>query len=502
VIEPGTVIDDRYLVERTLASGGMGTVLVVRHQTLDSLHALKILHVPGQEVRERLITEGKVQARLRHPNIVAVTDTLTYNGAPGIVMEFIGGGCLDDLLAERTLSLDEIESLFLGILAGVAYAHDQGLVHRDLKPANVLIERLGQDGLLPKVTDFGIVKVLEDARPVTGAPRTRTGIGMGTPQYMAPEQADGASRVGPEADVFSLGCILYEMVLGARPFESQSVLGILASAADGLYDDPQDLRADLPERFVQAIRGALVPERELRIATCEELAAVLTEGRVTSLANRDRRSDRPPTPPPKRAFPRGQGRVENHRRRRSASIPAPRDEADSQTWSEELAEAPPTPVPEPGQGGSGGGRGWLVGLVASGVVLVVLALGIMLAVGAGVGVAGVAWMGMGGDTGTVDTGGGTTDPTPPPPPGGARPTRTTPTGAAPPRATPRRRRTRAAPPPPRPPAPPPPRPPAPPPPRPPAPPPPRPPVRPPPRARARPPRAPAPATATPSGPCA
>ena len=128
MIEPGTVIDDRYLVERTLASGGMGTVLVVRHQTLDSLHALKILHVPGTEVRERLLTEGKVQARLKHPNIVAVTDTLMVDGAPGIVMEFIGGGCLDDLLAERELSLDEIEQIFLGILAGVAHAHTQGLV--------------------------------------------------------------------------------------------------------------------------------------------------------------------------------------------------------------------------------------------------------------------------------------------------------------------------------------------------------------------------------------
>jgi serine/threonine protein kinase len=346
-VEIGRVIEGRYVVERTLASGGMATVHVVRHTGLDSLHALKILRLPSPDIRERLLLEGRLQARLKHPNLVAVTDTLTIDGAPGLILELVEGPALDEWLADHRPSLDQAEAIFLGILAGVEHAHRHGVVHRDLKPANVLLAPHA-GGFLPKVADFGIAKVVEDVLGEGGGrSRTRTGVAMGTPAYMAPEQIEGAKSLGPAADVFALGCILYDLVVGKPAFDGPSLLSILTASREGFYDDPADVVPDLPPRFVRAIRGALAPEVEDRIPDCATLARVLTEGRVGALASTGEVTERPD--PATRPYPRGLG--SNPRRSLDTFQPddlpgrAPARSADPDVGA--AAAAPPAAAPSP-----------------------------------------------------------------------------------------------------------------------------------------------------------
>ncbi|MBX2801884.1 MAG: protein kinase [Myxococcales bacterium] len=309
-MDVGSRIDGRYEVQSVLASGGMATVFVVRHLELGSLHALKVLHIPSPDFRQRLLQEGRLQAKLRHPNIVAVSDTLEMDGNPAIVMEYVDGPALDQWLRGPT-PLDQAERLFLGILAAVDHAHRMGVVHRDLKPANVLLAPLS-GGHLPKVADFGIAKVVKDVLDSKDAGRvkTRSGMMMGTPAYMAPEQIESAAQVGPQADIFALGCILYELVLGRPAFVGAHVLALLTKSREGYYDDPARIDPDLPPRVVEAIRGSLVPEPTDRIQSCADLARILTDGRVNTLSGTGEASSDGPfeaSHVPYGHYPKGQG---------------------------------------------------------------------------------------------------------------------------------------------------------------------------------------------------
>ena len=129
----------RYTIEGLLGQGGMAAVYKVRHDQLNTLQALKMLTVPGRNIRKRLVQEGRVQAALRHPNIVSVMDIIEHDHQPGLVMEYVDGPTLEQLLQARELAWYEVDHLARGILRGVKAAHNEGLIHRDLKPANVLI---------------------------------------------------------------------------------------------------------------------------------------------------------------------------------------------------------------------------------------------------------------------------------------------------------------------------------------------------------------------------
>ncbi|MEQ1569089.1 MAG: serine/threonine-protein kinase, partial [Myxococcota bacterium] len=259
-LQPGTVVGDRYAVDAPIGRGGVATVYRVRHLTLDTLHALKVLqHVTGS-VQERLLREGKLQGRLGHPNVVAVTDAIDVRGVPALVLELVDGPNLGALLAQRALTVPQIDLLGAQILAGVAAAHEAGLVHRDLKPANVLVART-RLGLVAKVTDFGLARVLDD--DLDGR-RTRTGAGLGTPQHMAPEQIRDAKDVDERADVWALGTVLYELATGRPAFDDPDRLALFLAIAEGRYTRVEVIRPDLPDRMVHAIGRALSVDRRDR----------------------------------------------------------------------------------------------------------------------------------------------------------------------------------------------------------------------------------------------
>ncbi len=198
-----------------------------------------------------------MQARMRHPNIAAVTDVVDIDGIPRLIMEFVRGSSLDVLLFNESLTMEQVDHLAEGIMKGVAAAHEAGTIHRDLKPANILLEVV--DGVLtPKVTDFGLAKALD------GYTETAAGVMMGTPQYMAPEQIEDASTVDYRADVFSLGAMLYEMVSGERPFDGATVPQVLQKVLDNERKPISEVAPHIPMNRQRAIESALHPDREQR----------------------------------------------------------------------------------------------------------------------------------------------------------------------------------------------------------------------------------------------
>ncbi len=261
---------DRYVVEALIGEGGMARVYRVRHETLEALYALKVLTIHAPGVKERLVAEGKVQSQLNHPNVLRVLDVVDVNGSPGLVMDYVDGPDLDAWLAATKPTLKQALDVFEGVAAGVRAAHSAGLVHRDLKPGNVLIATAPDGTPVPKVSDFGLVKAVagEDLR--RGA--TRAGMPMGTPSYMPPEQIRDASTVDARADVFALGCILYELVVGERAFDGEDPIDIFDKVRAG---DHRPLPPTLPPQVAHTIRRCLATDREQRLASVEEVQKTL-----------------------------------------------------------------------------------------------------------------------------------------------------------------------------------------------------------------------------------
>jgi eukaryotic-like serine/threonine-protein kinase len=214
--EPRTAVADYEILEE-VGRGGMGVVYKVRHRRLNRVVALKMLPgraLAGPEELQRLRREAEVLARLNHPNIVPVYDSGEWDGQPYFAMEFVDGGTLDRKLGGLPRPAREAVTVVETLARAVHFAHQHGVVHRDLKPGNVL---LTSDGT-PKISDFGLAKLLEG-----DAGQARSEAVMGTPPYMAPEQAAGRSKeMGPTTDVYALGAILYEMLTGRPPFQGES----------------------------------------------------------------------------------------------------------------------------------------------------------------------------------------------------------------------------------------------------------------------------------------
>ncbi len=269
LLEPGTEVD-RYRVEAWIAEGSMGAVYRVRHSTLGTQHALKLLYLAHGSFRRRFELEAQVQARLSHPHVVRVTDVILYNGNPGLIAEFVNGPDLGVLLENERLSLAEAVGLFREIVDGVCAAHAAGVVHRDLKPQNILTERV--NGVrIARVSDFGIASTLR--QDTDEAPLTRLGVAMGTPGFMAPEQYQCAASVDHRADIFSLGCILYEMLLQKRAFPGADIVKKGMDGAQEKYEHPQAVDPSLPDCLSQVIVDCLRGKPELRVQSAALLLA-------------------------------------------------------------------------------------------------------------------------------------------------------------------------------------------------------------------------------------
>ena len=266
----GTVVD-RYTVESLLGRGGMAVVYLVRHNQLDSLHALKLLTIPSKSIRKRLVREGRTQSGVLHPNIVRVTDLIDVDGAPGLVMQYIPGASLHEFIGIGELSIAQIDSIATDVLNGLAAAHNAGMIHRDLKPANIKLSP-ENNRIVAKVADFGLAKALDPDKSDPDL-KTQSGLTMGTPPYMAPEQLSDASKVDKRADVFAAGALLYELATGKRAFIGQHAVAIYNRVLKADYLPPREVR-ELPERMYRAIQGALVVDLDKRIGSCEDLLKV------------------------------------------------------------------------------------------------------------------------------------------------------------------------------------------------------------------------------------
>ena len=212
-----------YEILEELGRGGMGVVYKARHLKLNRVVALKMVLAggyAGSEERIRFLAEAEAVAALQHPNIVQVFEVGRHDGLPYISLEYVSGGSLNERLRDGLPRPREAASLVEQLARGMAAAHAKGIVHRDLKPANILLRKKAEmqnpksetmSDYEPKITDFGLAKRVECGRNLT-----QTGAVLGTPSYMAPEQAEGKKNIGPTADVHSLGAILYECLTG-RP---------------------------------------------------------------------------------------------------------------------------------------------------------------------------------------------------------------------------------------------------------------------------------------------
>ena len=230
-LQPGDEVD-RYRVESLLGQGGTAKVYRVRHTTLETVHALKVLTLDHPEIRARLMAEGKAQARLNHPNLVVVRDVLHLEDTPALLMDFVPGESLSTRIHRSVPHPDEAIRLFSQVVKGVAYAHENGMIHRDLKPSNVLLDQTC-DPPVARVTDFGLVRTMAPARD---APRlTNVGVAMGTLGYMAPEQLRDAHSVDKRTDIFALGALLYALLTGRPPFDGDDQLKIMNDTASGAY---------------------------------------------------------------------------------------------------------------------------------------------------------------------------------------------------------------------------------------------------------------------------
>ncbi|MFO0576206.1 MAG: protein kinase [Polyangia bacterium] len=280
-LEPGLRVGN-YVIESLIGSGGMAQVYRVRHAVLGTPHALKVLAARYRgflEVRQRFLSEGQIAAQLGHRHIVQVSDAVATPEVAGLVMDLVEGPTLETYVRDqpKPLPLGQVRELFLPVLDALAEAHRRGIIHRDIKPANILLD-LSQGRPVPKLTDFGIAKVL---RPTDRADRaaghrdpTRAEARMGTLSYMSPEQVRGARDVSAQSDIFSLGATLYELCTGELPFDGDSEYEVMRSIVEGRLFQPERLAA-LDPVLQQVIRKALAPQPADRFASCEEFALAL-----------------------------------------------------------------------------------------------------------------------------------------------------------------------------------------------------------------------------------
>ncbi|HUT34877.1 MAG TPA: serine/threonine-protein kinase [Planctomycetota bacterium] len=259
---------------RKLGQGGMGAVYQAHHVGLDIPVAVKIL--PPEFVQrsadavDRFLGEARAAARLKHPNIVGVYNVGCEAGIYFIVMELVEGGSLHDLIrAAGQIGIRRAVELAGQICQGLQCAHDNGFVHRDIKPSNILLD----GGGVARIADLGLAK-----RMGGDFGMTQSGMTLGTPYYLSPEQAADAKRVDHRTDIYSLGCMLYEMVCGKVPYEGDTLARILLAHAQAPVPDPRAANPAVSDRLARLIMRMMAKEPDGRPASAREVLAELQRG--------------------------------------------------------------------------------------------------------------------------------------------------------------------------------------------------------------------------------
>ncbi len=303
------------MLERELGSGGMARVFLGRDEVLDRPVAVKLLNPlhGGTDIGERFQREGRTAARLAHPNIVQVYDAgeaeLDGREAPYIVMEYVPGGDLKELIDRRgRLSGAELSRLGGEVCSGLAHAHERGVIHRDIKPHNILLDGNGH----AKVTDFGIARALDTSQA------TLTGAYLGTALYSSPEQLQG-QKVTPKSDVYSLGATLYQAATGEAPFSGGTPIEVASQHVSKVPTPPRERGADVSEDLEALILDCLAKQADDR-PTAEEARSRLEAGISAAGATQAQAEARAPAA----ASPRTERtRADQPRAEQTRSAPAP-----------------------------------------------------------------------------------------------------------------------------------------------------------------------------------
>jgi serine/threonine protein kinase len=288
-IEAGTVIGGRYRLDAPIGAGGMGSIWRATHLTLETPVAVKLLESYGssrKQMTQRFMREAKIAAALRHRHVVQILDFgVMDDGQPYMVMELLEGESLADRMEGEARPSDLALLEYVGqLLGGLAAVHEAGIIHRDIKPDNVFLVR-DADGDYAKLLDFGVSRGVDPGAEQTQM--TRTGAVIGTPHYMSPEQARGMKDLDARTDLWAVGVILFEGLVGEVPFDSEYVGDVLIQVATEDVPSLATRRSDLPREVVELVDRALVRDRSGRTGTARQMREAVTAAIAALRAPRD-----------------------------------------------------------------------------------------------------------------------------------------------------------------------------------------------------------------------
>ncbi|HKD13439.1 MAG TPA: protein kinase [Candidatus Angelobacter sp.] len=282
-LEPGMIVRGKYIILEWIGAGGMAVVYRARHRLLNEMRAVKVVSAKfagDEDFLWRFRHEAAIARRLRHENAVWVEDLDEIeDGRPFIAMEFLQGDDLRKLIKDQgPLSVERCIKLGSQVASALGAAHRLGIIHRDIKPDNIFVTRDSTGNEVAKVLDFGIAKAKEGALQ-GGLTATKTGVIIGTPEYMSPEQAEGqlGDQLDGRADLYALGVVLYEMLTGQLPFKSDTPLGMCLHHLQTPPRPPNELRPDLriSDAVSAVLMKALEKRRERRFQSAEEMSTAL-----------------------------------------------------------------------------------------------------------------------------------------------------------------------------------------------------------------------------------
>lgn len=268
-----------YQITEQLGEGGMGIVFKGIHPTLGQIVAVKMLHpnlIKADSIKQRFLREAQAMARLRHQNILQLYNFIESDDGCFIIMEYVEGETLEDVLErQRVLPAQKAIEMFLPILRAMHFAHQNDIIHRDIKPSNIIVAKDAQDGRpVVKLLDLGLARIAQEDTP-TDDSITRSGQIMGSPDYMAPEQATNAKNADIRSDIYSLGVTLFQLISGEVPYPGETVMEKLVARINTDAPPLSSRREDVPPVLVHIVTRMLHRDPAQRFQTPGEVAALL-----------------------------------------------------------------------------------------------------------------------------------------------------------------------------------------------------------------------------------